>query len=232
MMFERRTIAIIGATVIVLVILGAAIMVYQSDDEPDDIVSSGINYLGNGGTAADGDVTVGIESYVVADGAELFTRAGYVFTGWNTAANGSGTSYRPGDAVDADGSVRLYAQWSYELTIVWNGGSGISTDLVYELTNLEHEQVSLNGVTSLALPDSPWTTISVIKAGVDWEVDQDAVTITGTSDEGTYAISFSSNGTDGMLAVKIEWDGIEYPLVIIQYSGPVTLYVNETFTPA
>lgn len=48
-----------------------------------------------------------------------FVRSGYEFTGWNTKADGTGTSYAAGDKVDfsslsSDGSislVTLYAQW-------------------------------------------------------------------------------------------------------------------------
>ena len=39
------------------------------------------------------------------------TRTGYTFTGWNTAANGSGTSYAAGGTYTANSSVTLYAQW-------------------------------------------------------------------------------------------------------------------------
>ncbi|HOU11311.1 MAG TPA: InlB B-repeat-containing protein, partial [Clostridiales bacterium] len=58
-----------------------------------------------------------------------FTRAGYTFAGWNTAADGSGTPY-------ADGAMYgpmqfpnewLYAQWSpnsYQITFDANGGEG------------------------------------------------------------------------------------------------------------
>jgi uncharacterized repeat protein (TIGR02543 family) len=40
------------------------------------------------------------------------TRAGFVFTGWNTAANGSGTAYALGGAITVSGDTTLYAQWS------------------------------------------------------------------------------------------------------------------------
>lgn len=39
------------------------------------------------------------------------TRAGYVFNGWNTAADGSGTAFQPGGTYSAEVSVTLYAQW-------------------------------------------------------------------------------------------------------------------------
>jgi uncharacterized repeat protein (TIGR02543 family) len=44
-------------------------------------------------------------------------RAGYVFTGWNTAANGSGTRYAPGAALTNDGNKLLYAQWVLPVTL-------------------------------------------------------------------------------------------------------------------
>lgn len=60
--------------------------------------------------------------------ANTFTRTGYTFTGWNTQADGKGTSY--GDqaevtnlVTEADGSITLYAQWkmnAVSLTITTN----------------------------------------------------------------------------------------------------------------
>lgn len=46
-----------------------------------------------------------------------FTRTGYTFSGWNTAANGSGTSYTDGQSVSNltatnGATVYLYAQWA------------------------------------------------------------------------------------------------------------------------
>lgn len=45
---------------------------------------------------------------------------GYYFTGWNTAANGSGTSVAAGAdiLVDADGTNKLYAQWEKKKAVV------------------------------------------------------------------------------------------------------------------
>ena len=44
--------------------------------------------------------------------ANAFTRENYKFTGWNTAANGSGTPYAAGATYDGP-SITLYAQWEY-----------------------------------------------------------------------------------------------------------------------
>lgn len=40
------------------------------------------------------------------------TRSGYSFTGWNTAVDGTGTGYAPGDTVAITANTTLYAQWS------------------------------------------------------------------------------------------------------------------------
>ena len=57
--------------------------------------------------------------------------SGKYFTGWNTAANGSGTSYSAGATGTITGDVKLYAQWAfvtYSVTYNANGGSGTMTD--------------------------------------------------------------------------------------------------------
>jgi len=39
------------------------------------------------------------------------TRSGYTFIGWNTAADGDGVSYNPGNVITINGNITLYAQW-------------------------------------------------------------------------------------------------------------------------
>ena len=49
--------------------------------------------------------------------ANAFTREGYKFIGWNTAADGSGATYSDGGAIrELTGNMTLYAQWQF-----WNG---------------------------------------------------------------------------------------------------------------
>ena len=43
--------------------------------------------------------------------ANTFTKTDYVFTGWNTKANGTGTAYAPGASITNLGDIILYAQW-------------------------------------------------------------------------------------------------------------------------
>ena len=55
-----------------------------------------------------------------------FTREGYTFTGWNTAADGTGTPYADEEPVSFDADTTLYAQWTVDpvITFVANDGEG------------------------------------------------------------------------------------------------------------
>ena len=55
-----------------------------------------------------------------------FTREGYSFTGWNTKADGTGTSYADGETVNFSADTTLYAQWTVDpvITFVANDGEG------------------------------------------------------------------------------------------------------------
>lgn len=93
-----------------------------------------VNYNGNGHES--GSVPLDIQSYstlspvvTVAGNIGNMERSGYVFSHWNTAADGTGTSYYPNDTFNInDADVTLYAQWqngNSEVTFVTNGGTPI-----------------------------------------------------------------------------------------------------------
>ena len=62
-----------------------------------------------------------------------FTREGYNFTGWNTAADGTGTSYADGATVNLTENTTLYAQWedNHSLTKVINKKDATCTENGY-----------------------------------------------------------------------------------------------------
>lgn len=68
----------------------------------------------DGGSMQSQTFTYDLAQVLTANG---FTRANYTFTGWNTAEDGSGTSYANSASVknltdEAGGTVTLYAQWN------------------------------------------------------------------------------------------------------------------------
>ncbi|WP_314872029.1 InlB B-repeat-containing protein [Stomatobaculum longum] len=72
-------------------------------------------YPSTDNTGADAHTDEGTAKSVSGTGTDTgFTRPGYLFTGWNTAADGSGQSYAPGATVKTGARtapLKLYAQW-------------------------------------------------------------------------------------------------------------------------
>jgi len=105
-------------------------------DEDDFLMSAGgatiyavwtanayeIIYMINGGTAGTMANTPATYDASVTLRANAFTRAGYIFTGWNTRANGTGTAYANVATFTymIAGNLTLYAQWELDGT----GGPG------------------------------------------------------------------------------------------------------------
>lgn len=83
-----------------------------------------LNYNGNGYTAGlvpDSEEMAKGDSATIAQPGNYkeanqtgwldLARSGYTFDGWNTAADGSGTSYQPGTTIQVNNNITLYAQW-------------------------------------------------------------------------------------------------------------------------
>jgi uncharacterized repeat protein (TIGR02543 family) len=77
-----------------------------------------VKFNGNGGTCGDGEMGDQTFTYDEAQNitANAFTRTGYTFAGWNTQADGNGTSYSDKESVnnlttENNGTVTLYAKW-------------------------------------------------------------------------------------------------------------------------
>jgi uncharacterized repeat protein (TIGR02543 family) len=86
-----------------------------------------VSFNAHGGTG-----TMATESHDVRGALTInsFTRTGYTFVDWNTAADGSGTSYANGATYSFSTSITLYAQWkagrvpTHSVAFKANGGAG------------------------------------------------------------------------------------------------------------
>lgn len=76
-------------------------------------ITVNITYNANGGTGnhIGPSIAPGRTDTVLSIAATEIRRDGYTFIGWNTAADGSGTSYAPGAVITLEDNVTLYAQW-------------------------------------------------------------------------------------------------------------------------
>ena len=59
-------------------------------------------------------------------GSPVLEKNGFTFAGWNTEANGSGTSYSEGNTFTINDNTTLYAQWTPVYTVTYNGNTNTS----------------------------------------------------------------------------------------------------------
>ena len=109
---------------------------YDSDHVSVNVTGSNLPYLtytvsynGNGsdgGSTADQTKVSGTDLTLSACG---FTKTRYRFVEWNTKADGTGTSYQPGDTYSTNAALTLYAIWEKATIPVYVNPSGSA---VYE----------------------------------------------------------------------------------------------------
>ncbi|BAU99785.1 InlB B-repeat-containing protein [Aurantimicrobium minutum] len=83
--------------------------------------ASTVIFNANGGSGA---MAVQSASTATNLSTNAFTRSGYTFTGWNTAADGTGTAYADGASYPFGSSTTLYAQWTSVLAKTGTDSSG------------------------------------------------------------------------------------------------------------
>ena len=99
-----------------------------------DDVTYRVTYYGNENTG--GTVPIDNTEYTSAQSATVLgntgslVKTGYAWAGWNTKADGNGTTYTTGNTISmSGGSVSLYAKWVPTYTVTWMvNGSEARTD--------------------------------------------------------------------------------------------------------
>lgn len=127
-----------GQSVVITITSDATITAYGTCDGMIQSTATSITYKLNtytvsyDGNGSDGGAVPGVQSFPSGSSATVtsagtMTRTGYTFTGWNTAANGSGTPYVAGDYYSSDANLTLYAQWQINTyTVTFDGNNHTS----------------------------------------------------------------------------------------------------------
>jgi uncharacterized repeat protein (TIGR02543 family) len=154
--------------------------------------------------ANDGSGTIasqsGATSAALTSNSGSISRPGYTFTGWNTAANGSGTSYLDGASYPFTSSATLYAQWTADsntVTFNANDGTGSPSTVTQSITTAVSTALRTNTFTRTGYTFAGWTA-AADGTGTSYTNSQ-SVTISGpftvyakwTADSNT--ITFNSN---------------------------------------
>lgn len=107
------------------------------------VTTGGVSYDPNGGDGAM-TPTIGKSGTGVTAADNAFTRTGYTFAGWNTAKDGTGTAYQPGDVLVLTKSVVvLYARWRPITYKVRFDGNGATSGMMSDLTATYDEKKTL-----------------------------------------------------------------------------------------
>ena len=88
-----------------------------------------VSYYANTGSGVMEDSKINIEGELTIP-ANVFTKVGYRFLGWNTKADGTGTNYSDQGKIQLDQTnpenIKLYAQWSANAFVVNFDGNGVN----------------------------------------------------------------------------------------------------------
>lgn len=115
-----------------------------------EIIEYEVSFDANGGTGTMEPLIVEVESEVELP-SHTFEREGYLFTGWNTASDGTGTLYSERQLITLESNITLYAQWNINKYIItFNANDGSNKTSTQEVswnteTNLNVNTFSRNG---------------------------------------------------------------------------------------
>ena len=138
--------------------------------------------------------------------ANSFTRTGYTFAGWNTEADGSGTSYADKQSVTlTTAGLTLYAQWKANTyTIEFNANGGTGTMEHQSFTYGQSKALSANAFTRTNYAFKNWNT-EADGSGTAYTDKQSVSNLTTTNGATitlyaqwtkVYTVTFYSNGSE------------------------------------
>ena len=165
-----------------------------------EIMQFTITYHPNGASGSEVvESKVGSESYTIRS--NMFTRSGYNFTGWNTQANGGGTSYSAGASYSDLANLDLYAQWSrITYTIKYDKNASDATGSMANTTKYYGTNVTLrsNAFKRTGYTFLGWATEKngdvVYSNGATYTANA-SVTLYAKWDAYTYYVKFNGNGS-------------------------------------
>lgn len=182
-----------------------------------------LTYDGNGGS---GTMTDGSSPYVfgttVTTLTNTFTRDGYVFDHWNTAADNSGTTYTEGANFTITGNTTLYAQWQL------SGSDYISVSPFTKDVTSDGEDVEFTVVTDQTLDDNPtqfYTTVDgdVATSQPSW--------IEALYDKGTLLLAIEENtGAARTAYFRVEKGSVKSNVITINQAAYVAPPAGDPYT--
>ena len=174
----------------------------------------------NGNTNTSGTAPVDSSSPYILDSivtvlgnsaSPALAKTGYTFAGWNSASNGTGTSYSQGDTFTINRNNTLYAEWTpvdpSTYTITYNGNTNTSGNAPIDSSS---PYTAGSSVTVLGNSASP----ALAKTGYTFAGWNSASNGTGTSYSQGDTFTINRNNT-----LYAEWTPVDPSTYTITYNG-------------
>ena len=190
--FSQATIAADGSTVVSIYYKRDTYTIYY--------------YRGNYGTGTNTSATKLYGVDLTLPSTAMFTRSGYVQTGWSTSAAGTTKAYDLGGAYTANSGTTLYPYWTAVYTITWNattnGGTCSTTtstvtagDAVGTLPSATKDCYTLKGWYTTATGNTQVTATTVPTGSVTYYAQFIQDTYTINYDKGSYGTGTNTSAT-------------------------------------
>lgn len=154
-----------------------------------------VHFEGNGATAGNMNDMICTYDVDYTLTPNAYSRTGYTFTGWNTAANGTGTAYKDKQSFKNLGDITLYAQWkinSYK--VILHAGIGVE-NVSGEGTYPYGSQVKIAATVKNGYHWKNWTgTYEINVIEYSFTMPARDVELTANAEANQYTIHFEPNG--------------------------------------
>ena len=173
-----------------------------------------VTYNANGGT---GTMTDGSSPYVAGTSVttltNTFTKSGYIFDHWNTAADNSGTTYAEGATFTISANTTLYAQWLVD------GSDYISVSPLTKDVVFDGDDVEFSIDTDQTLGDNPTQFYTTIDGDV---TTSQPTWIETLYDNGTLLLTIEANtGAARTAYFRVEKGSVKSDVITINQAAYV-----------
>ena len=134
-----------------------------------------------------------------------FTKTGYAFTGWNTKADGTGTSYNDKGAIQSESDITLYAQWEVanKYTVTFNANNGTNNSTTQGMPDSIAMKLNKNTFTKTGYTFTGWNT-KADGTGTSYTDEQSVslsnnLTLYAQWEINKYTVTFNANGGTGTM---------------------------------
>jgi uncharacterized repeat protein (TIGR02543 family) len=168
-----------------------------------------VTYNANGGTGTvpSSQIKTQDVTLVLASNSGALAKTGYTFAGWNTAANGSGSSYAAGASYTNNAAVTLYAAWTalptYTVTYNANGATGAVPSSQIKTQDVTLVLASNSGsLAKTGYTFAGWNTAangsgSSYAAGASYTNNAAVTLYAAWTALPTYTVTYNANGATG-----------------------------------